>query len=155
MESKRNEKVSGAGAPDREATENIATTQTREIKITKAEYQDDSDDWQEKLNKKYGVDDKQIVDSQRNFDGKKYTYDLWLRRETNPKIKLKVEDARGDKYQLNFDVENTDDGLALICPWCGERLNPYTETACANGHIAYTIIDEEAEQKAIDAITEA
>jgi len=52
---------------------------TEEVEITKEEYLDDSPDWEERLIEKYGLNAAEIADSQRNFDGKKYTYDVWLR----------------------------------------------------------------------------
>jgi hypothetical protein len=58
---------------------NMKIKATREIQITKEEYNDDSEDWEEKLITKYDLDAAEIADSQRNFDGKKYTYDIWLR----------------------------------------------------------------------------
>ena len=52
---------------------------TKSVRITKAEYYDDSDDWEDKLIAKYGLDASSIVDSQRNYDGKRYTYDVWMK----------------------------------------------------------------------------
>lgn len=69
-------------------------------------------------------------------------------------VKVTVIDANDDKYNLDFEVENSQEGLSLICPWCGSRLNPYNGEACANGHLAYTINDEDVEQKAIAKITD-
>ena len=67
-------------------------------------------------------------------------------------VYLKVQDANADKYTLEFEAEHTSDGLVLLCPLCGESLNFEAETvACANGHIAYTIIDEKIVEKVNDA----
>ena len=52
---------------------------TKSVRITRADYYNDSDDWEDKLIAKYGLDASRIVDSQRNYDGKRYTYDVWIK----------------------------------------------------------------------------
>jgi hypothetical protein len=75
----------------------------------------------------------------------------------NPKIKLQIKDANQDVYEQEFEVEyNQEEGsVDIICPLCGEILQQNMGYTCANGHIAYTIIDEDAEEKALAAIQEA
>ena len=37
-------------------------------------------------------------------------------------------------------VDETSDVLVVACPWCGDEFNLVYGAACANGHIAYTVI---------------
>jgi len=60
----------------------------------------------------------------------------------NKKTKLLVEDARKDRYNLEFDVTSMGD---VECPWCGAEIA--ADGACAQGHIAYTIVDPDATEK--------
>lgn len=69
------------------------------------------------------------------------TCDTYLSKE----VELMVIDAWGDKYARNFLAMATEEGLVLVCPDCGEWLNVDADPiACANGHLAYTVIDPEA-----------
>ena len=72
-------------------------------------------------------------------------------------LEFEVEDANGDKYAKDFVVENTPEGLALICPDCGEIIqsNGTGEYACANGHLAYTITNPEIDSDINDSFRNA
>ena len=59
-----------------------------------------------------------------------------------------VEDAHKDKYEMEFEIEIYDGFPVLICPLCGHSLQD--NITCAEGHIAYSIIDEEGIESAMN-----
>jgi len=63
------------------------------------------------------------------------------------KTKLLVEDARKDRYEMEFEITSMGD---VECPWCGAEIAP--DGACAQGHLAYTIIDPDATEKVNNAL---
>ncbi len=73
-----------------------------------------------------------------------------------PQVTAKVVDANGDRYNKQFEVQYNGECLLLICPDCGESVNyEAEEPSCANGHLAYTIIEEDIIDKVNDAWREA
>jgi len=81
-----------------------------------------------------------------------HAFHEWKREsqdEAEPRktVKLKVEDARRDKYDLEFNVTEMGD---VECPWCGAEIA--ADGNCAQGHIAYTIVDPDATEKVNDAL---
>jgi uncharacterized protein (UPF0212 family) len=62
-------------------------------------------------------------------------------------VKLKVEDANRDRYDLEFEVTAMGD---VECPLCGAEIA--ADGACAQGHITYTIIDPDAAEKVNDVL---
>jgi hypothetical protein len=62
-------------------------------------------------------------------------------------VKLEVEDANRDKYNLEFEVTPMGD---VVCPLCGAEIP--ADGACAQGHIAYTITDPDATEKVNDSL---
>lgn len=72
-------------------------------------------------------------------------------------LEFEVEDTNGDKYAKDFVVLNTPEGLAIICPDCGEYMqtNSSGEYACANGHLAYNITNPEVDSDISSAFQDA
>lgn len=62
-------------------------------------------------------------------------------------VKLKVEDANRDTYDLEFEITALGD---VVCPWCSAEIP--ADGNCAQGHIAYTIVDEDATEKVNNAV---
>lgn len=62
-------------------------------------------------------------------------------------VTLKVEDANNDKYNLNFNINKTENKLEITCPLCDTTMRKTKPNglnfACANGHIAFTTLDSE------------
>ncbi|MCL2643424.1 MAG: hypothetical protein FWD52_07965 [Candidatus Bathyarchaeota archaeon] len=69
-------------------------------------------------------------------------------------ITLKIEYYKSEEPETEtFKIYNTEDGLVLECPLCLQPV-PYEQSAnCANGHIAYTIIEEDLIEKVVTKYT--
>jgi hypothetical protein len=73
-------------------------------------------------------------------------------------IEMLVVDDNGDEYTRDFTVINTPEGLAIVCPDCGEylQINEDCEYECAQGHLAYRIENHEEPDNTInDCFAEA
>jgi len=67
------------------------------------------------------------------------------------RVKLWVEDAYGDNYERDFLLSRESLG-DVECPDCGTLLTPLDGVGCANGHLAYTIVDDNVLDKISSAL---
>lgn len=89
-----------------------------------------------------------------NYNYHEETEDLYAYIE----VEFTVVDANGDEYARDFTVMNTSEGLAILCPDCGEHLvsNADGEYGCAKGHLLYRIENHEEPERMInDAFRDA